>query len=405
MASSKLRILFLGNQNNNHFAVVRYLRDRGYDVHLALTDAEQAHFDPSCDTFDLDYMRYTRQLGWGSERSFAGTPSDRVRRDLEGFDVFVGTGLIPAYLARAGVMLDVFDPYGEDIWGNTRYRLANPRYLRSHLGSVHWQRRGIGRARNLHAGKMAQHFETQMDRYGRTCERWYEKTPMVYAPQYDFSPRSPMLDRTHWAHEFRRIRDRSDLMVVFPARNNFSSPGNRDINTKGIDTFLEGFRAFCDRAPEVRATAVFFQYGNHVAQARQLARDLGLGERAVWFPQMFRKDLMVGLGMADVCCGQFGLSWVQSGAIFEGMVAGKPILTWRDERYYADEPDLYPIYNANSAEEIAARLESHVADPEAGRRMGAEGRDWYERMVVEKPLAQYESYFARRAQELGKEPR
>ena len=46
----KIKIGFLGNNNNNNFAIARYMRDRGFDCDLLIFDHEVNHFHPSCDT-------------------------------------------------------------------------------------------------------------------------------------------------------------------------------------------------------------------------------------------------------------------------------------------------------------------------------------------------------------------
>ena len=65
-----MKIALLGNMNNNHFAIARYLRDQGFDAHVLLFDDEYNHFLPSCDTYSLDYMSFCHQLSWGSQQRF-----------------------------------------------------------------------------------------------------------------------------------------------------------------------------------------------------------------------------------------------------------------------------------------------------------------------------------------------
>ena len=112
--TSKLKIAAIGNQNNNHFSLIRYLLGAGYDADLLLTNAEQDHFHPSCDSYDLSYYSFTKQLCWGSVRSFLNTPKNQIVDDLGTYDILIGTGLAPAYVSRAGMRLDVFDEAGVD---------------------------------------------------------------------------------------------------------------------------------------------------------------------------------------------------------------------------------------------------------------------------------------------------
>lgn len=398
--SKKIKTAAIGNQNNNHFSLVRYLRDAGYEADLLLTNAEQDHFHPRCDAYDLSYSSFTKQLCWGSVRSFLATPKKQVVDDLKNYDIIIGTGLAPAYVSRAGLRLDVFDPYGGDIQGMLAYKIVPPHYIHHDLLSVYHQRQGISQSRVVHAGKMVSEYESNLQKFAKTSDRWFESMPMVYAPQYDYLDKGDCFPCTHWQDEFRSIRSNCDLMIFFGARNNFSHPS--DTNAKGIDIFIEGYSRFCKSNSSIKSVVVFTEYGKDVDQAKLLAHQLGIGNNCVWFPKMYRKDLMVGLSMADVCCGQFGISWIQNGTILEALVAGKPLITWRDSFQYGDQEGLYPIYNANSPEEIASRLEEYSTDPVRGHEMGVEGRLWYEETVVDKALDRYCQYINNRAAELGK---
>lgn len=403
MINSRIKVAAIGNPNNNHFALVRYLRDRGFDADLLLTNAEQDHFHPRCDSYELSYMNFTKQLSWGGMRGFLNVPKSQIIKDLREYDILIGTSLAPAYASRAGLFLDIFDPYGSDIWFQTFYKVVAPHYILQDIGSVFYQRRGIRQSCVIHAEKMDQRYESNLKKYAPTNERWRNGLPMVYAPQYDSIGSNRAAPCTHWQEEFKQIRGRSDLMVIFAARNNWHSAA--DVNTKGIDTFIRGFHKFCKNHPHLRAMAVFMEYGKDVQKSKELACELGLQDKTAWLPKMYRKDLMVGLKLADICCGQFGISWIQNGTLFEALVAGKPILTWRDDEQYAELANLYPIYNAKTPEQIAVCLEEYIADSAKGRHMGLAGRRWYEEEVVNKTLDKYTDYIERRAKEIGKSAR
>jgi hypothetical protein len=398
---SKLKIAAIGNQNNNHYSLVRYLRDEGYDADLLLTNAEQDHFHPSCDAYDLSYSSFTKQLCWGSVRSFLKTPKKQVVDDLKSYDILIGTGLVPAYASRSGIRLDVFDPYGNDIERLLAYKIVPPHYIHHDFFSVYHQRRGISQSRVIHAGKMNSVYESNLRKYANTSDRWYEFMPMVYTPQYEILKNEDNLPNTHWRNEFISIRKRFSLMIFFGARNNFFSNVD-DGNTKGVDIFINGYSTFLRNNPSCNAVAVFTDYGTDVERAKKLACNLGIKDRCIWLPKMYRKDLMVGLSFVDVCCGQFGISWISNGTIFEALASAKPLLTWRDPEQYGDQEGLYPIYNANTPEEIASSIEKYLANRTQGTEIGLEGQLWYQERNVKKTLERYCNFFDKRALELGK---
>lgn len=397
-----MRVAFLGNMNNNHFSMARFLRDRDIDVTVLRFDHEQDHFHPSADTYDLSYMDYVRQLTWGSSLRFLSTPVEQIEGDLASYDVLIGCGWAPAYCEKAGRILDIFKPYGDDIWAQTFYRFVSPQLLLGFWAAVRKQRRGIAKSRVFHMSVTNDLYETQYAKYKGVSARWAEGFPIVYSPTYQPEHLDEVENRTHWGHEFRRLRDQYDLMVISHGRHYWKCSAD-DPNAKGTDKLLRGWAIFRQTNPTTKAVFVTLEYGKHVVHSKALIEELGIADSVVWLPRMCRKDVMVGLKYSDVVCAQFANSWMTSGVLYEALVLGKPILAWRDDAYYSTcYPRLYPILNANDPGSIAARLTEYVEHPEACKRMGAQGRRWYEEEVVKKTVDKYVAYINARATELRK---
>jgi glycosyltransferase involved in cell wall biosynthesis len=393
----KARVALLGNMNNNHFAMVRYLRASGIDAELLLFDVEDQHFHPKADSFDTEYMNFTRQLAWGSPRRFVQTSAKQIQDDLAPYDLVIGCGLAPAYCYKANRVLDIFVPYGGDIWMQASYRLSPPYLIPIGWPTAYYQRKGIRKSKVFHMSKTNMMYEGQYQKLKGLSERWYEGLPMVYAPGYEQYDLSEMASRTHWGYKFSQIRKDSDLMVVSHMRHIWSGASD-DPSVKGNDILLRGWKLFCERNKKLKAKLVLTEYGQDVKKSHRLVQQLELGESVVWLPQMYRKDIMVGLYMADIVCGEFVNSWMSSGILYEALVAGKPILARRDDDLYLqDYPNLYPILNARDSESIAARLEEYIQNPELGRQMGRIGHQWYEEEVERKALDRYIAYIERRS--------
>lgn len=399
MTRSTPRVAFLGNMNNNHFSMVRFLRERGVNAELLLYDHEFEHFHPAADTYDLGYQGYTLQLSWGSSREFLTKPAEQVRKDLAPYDVLIGCGLAPAYCERAGRRLDIFKPYGADLFFQTSYKLVSPQLLPSYLAAVYFQRRGIKNSRVFHMAVTNEHAESCYERFRGGSERWIEGLPMVHLPTYSPSRLESASCGTHWAEDFRRIRRENDLVVVYHGRHVWKcSP--QDPNAKGTDRLLRGWAKFREQHPAVKAALVTLEYGSDLSHSKALIKELGISDSVFWLPRMYRKDLMVGLNSADIVCGEFQHSWMTSGVLYEALALGKPILAWReDTAYRAGYPNLYPILNARSSDEIAGRLSAFLVDRAGCRQLGELGRDWYDAEVVTKTLRRYVDFIERRASE------
>ena len=384
-----MKVAFIGNMNNNHFAMVRYLRDKGVDADLLLTSGEQSHFHPSTDTFDLEYMKFIKQLNWGDVPSFLTTKKSQIESDLSPYDILIGCGLAPAFCEKINRRLDVFIPYGDDIWSSTFYKFGNPLWMRKAWPTVAAQRRGLKKCKVWHMCHSAEMYENQYKKYQGNSERWYEGIPMVYAPIYDKTQLQYFLNKTHWAHVFTKIRENCEVMVLSHMRHHWSDMP--DPNTKGNNILIRGWKQFCDQNKNTKSTLVLLEYGRDIIKSKKLIKELDIESSVVWLPKMFRKDIMVGLHLSDIVCGQFVNSWIGNGVLNEALTVGKPILTWRDDAYHKrDNQTLYPVLNANTPEDVASQLNRYLNDRDKnGTQIGKAGQEWYLTEVVKKSIHKY----------------
>ncbi len=397
---NSIRVAFLGNMNNNHFVLTRYLRDYGIDVSLLLFDTESEHFHPECDSYDTAYRNWTAQLTWGGSGSFLFTSRGKIARDLDGYDVLIGCGHAPAYCHKAGRILDVMVPYGADIWTLTQFRVVRPHRFPSAWLAVDAQRRGLKACTVLHSPTTIDLYERQFVRFAAHAVRWYEGIPMVHAPTYDTGSLEHGSPQSAAAQRFSEIRKSAQFMLMSHSRHIWCS--ENDPSAKGNDRLLKGWSMFCKQMPNLSKRLVLFEYGRDVAKSKKLAAALGVEDSVVWLPMMQRKDLMSGLRMTDMVAAEFVHSWTVGGVLYESLVARKPILTYRDETHSSAKAEqLYPIYNARTSEDIARCLNEYMADPETGRRIGQQGRQWYE-ATVDKAIRRYLMFIETRAAEIGR---
>ncbi len=380
-----MKVAFIGNTNNHFFAVVRHLRDVGVDAHLLLLGDEAPHFHPSTDTFDLGYQAYTTQLEWGDPMTFSGVPAELVRADLAPYDVLVGCGTSPAFVHAAGRRLDVFLPYGTDILEYPYLRAAAPR--RRTMGSI-WQlplnqRRGIRHARVV-AGALAPQFEEHFAKLRVRGRRVITPVPPVYATGFNRDSIARYYGQSNWYAELEGIRRRSRLMIFHHARHVWSGR-SAPINNKGNDRLVRGFASFVRSGAADGATLVMLEYGPDVVATRRLVGELGIERNVSWFPLMARKELMVGISLCDIVCGEYENSWNFGGTIIEGIAMAKPLLHFRNDALYPEE-DLFPIMNVSSPDDIARALREYVSDPGRFAAMGEAAHTWFREHIVERPV-------------------
>jgi hypothetical protein len=380
-------VALIGNMNNAHFSLVRYLRDRGVDAHLLLLDNELEHFGPASDTYAATALGFVHQLRWGSVLRYVTTRAEQIRRDLEPYDVLIGCGSAPAYCDKAGRALDVFVPFGGDIWTMLGRSDGNPLRRAKYQPMVAGQERGIASARVVHMAPTNPMYEGQIARYAPRTERWTDPVPVIYDGTYGPDAQAAMESASAWTPRFSEVRASADILLFSSARHFWRCPPHHPA-AKGTDRLFRGLARFRARNPGVRIVLATLEYGRQVDESKRLVNRLGLNESVRWFPAMDRKDLMVGLGMADIACGEFENSWIASGVLYEGLVMAKPILAYRDDSLYG-EADRYPIMNAREPEEIAARLKAFAEDPPRHVAMGEAGRGWYASRVVAGTMQRY----------------
>ncbi len=385
-----MRIALVNNNNNIFFSIARHLRDRGHDVTLCIMDYEYGdapHFHPSCDTFDLDYQKYSRVVEWGNPRSFSSYDMAKVKRDLEPFDFVLGSGSTPAFMGRIGRPLDVFVPWGSDLCEDP-FNLPpfNRRSVRSLFEYPYWQRRGIRETRCVF-GDVSPVIDPQLAQLDYKGKRVIASAPMPYSGLYTPSVLDQYKTRTCWFPYVKALRDRVDVLVHAPARHVWRSTLNYNWS-KGNDKLIRGVAEAKRKHPDKRVGLVFYEYGPDVAASRALVEELGLAEDVLWFPLSHRKDVMVNLLACDFSCGELGeTSWYTGGTILESLALGKPLVHRREDALFAEHyKEMYPMVNVRSAEDIAGVLSGFFADPGKYRDIGARGQAWFEEHVSRRSL-------------------
>ncbi len=370
---SAFRVACVGNMNNNSFVLARLLRRRGIDADCLRFPNEPGHFDPLCDTFDETELRFVRTLPWGDASDvFKFSPAE-LRKDLEDYDFVIGNGLTPAFFARMGRQLDIFSPYGSDLYETPFHSFwRHPRgYFVSRL-----QRQGIRAARLVHAETEYYNMGPSLKRIGPRGKILSIGLAAIDEDQYDPSAISKQYSKSKFYPQFKSIRDSSHLMIYHQARHLWKNPED-GVTFKGTDRLLLGFAEFLRRHPESKATLVTFEYGQEVDESKKLISELGIDDSVVWMPLMDRKELMVGLSLCDIGTGEFHTSCLGAGVIFETLALAKPLMHYRVDSDFAHAyPTLYPILNASSPEDIHRHLSDYWKNPEPFKEIGRQGRNW-----------------------------
>lgn len=388
-----MKVGFVGNMNNHFFAAVRHLREIGIDAELVMHADDPEHFHPSCDTFSRNFLDYTQTAYWGAPLKFSSVANREIEKTVQRYDRLVVTGPAPAFLHRIGREIDVFIPYGSDLAEMPFFALAPPRKgaLASLLTFPYHQRRGIQNARIL-AGAYAAQFERTFNRIEAKGKRDWFPIPPLYAGEFSPANVPNLYNRSAWYHEFQRVRERCDILLFHHTRHIWKSNAT-ELSRKGNDKLLRALARTIARHPDVRYHLICLEYGPDVQASRELIEELGISENVTFFPLMGRKELFVGISLADIVCAEYAVSWNFGGTIIEGIAMAKPLLHYRDDSLY-NKDELFPIMNAFTDEEMAAHLSAFTTSPKPIQDDAQRAHTWFKERIIENSMTRFRQLFA-----------
>jgi hypothetical protein len=89
----------------------------------------------------------------------------------------------------------------------------------------------------------------------------------------------------------------------------------------------------------------------------------------------------------DLCFGEFDRSYLTYGTIIESMCMAKPVIHHRIDSLYADNYDqLYPMYHAETAEDISLQIERAFFNPSERIQMGLAAKEWVKNYFINRSL-------------------
>lgn len=381
-----MKIGIIGNMNNSYFSLARYLRDEGYDCELLILANEPAHFDPACDTYSTDYTTYCKQLSWGDAGDFLKQDFSVVKKDLAPYQFLIGNGPAPAYVAKVGRTLDVFIPYGYDIYSLPFFRLVHPVRLLAYAAVARYQRKGIRESGSILFDRTNKAFEKLIKKLNYQGRRIISPAPMIYHKDYENGWQEKTAGNP-LTEQLKELRKESEILLVQHSRQVWKNSADQ-WSYKGNHLLVEGYARFVKEHPLVKIKLVLFEYGNDVNETKKLTGKLGIDDRIVWMPKMARNKLMAVLAVSDIVIGELHHSWLTYGVALEALCMGKPFMHKRiDEEFSSDYPELYPMLHASSAQSVYRELAKAVTDKDGMKAMGNKGREWFLNYCVNLPVS------------------
>ena len=379
-----MKIGILGNMNNMYFSLARYLADEGYDCELLVFNNEPSHFHPTADTFESHPGVVIKQLTWGDAAHFFKNRR-QVYADLQPYSFLIGNGTAPAFLHSIGRVLDLFVPYGSDLYQLPFGHIVHPLRQLAYWMMAWHQLRGIRQCPVILFDKTNADFDRIFHRLNYRGKRIVSPPPLFYSKEYDETLALNQSGNPYFSR-LQELRSQNHLLVLQHIRQVWKWQRDR-WNLKGNDQLIRGYAQFLAANPSCKAKLLLFEYGTDVKHTKKLIDDLELTEYVVWFPKTLRKNLMTFIQMSDVVVGELHHNWNTYCVVLETLAMSKPLIHKRDDAYVAGAyPELYPMIHASSAGDVCHALQTVVANGPAMKDMGYKARAWFDKYCVEIPV-------------------
>jgi hypothetical protein len=355
------------------------------NVDLLLYKHELAHFVPEADSYSDEWKNYTKQLKWGNYFDLIFYPKKKIKADLAQYDILIGSRLAPAFVAKINRKLDIFVPSGGDIWTVPFFSGWDLKNLGKFLFASQLQKKGIASTDFILFDETNEEVETKINSLVFHGKRIFSGPPMLYTPNYNpesiltWREKSPLFER------FKKIRDENELVIFHHVKHLWKEDSIKkfDIHqAKGNDRLFRAFKQFLDENKGLKACIITFNFGIDNENSKKLIRDLGISENVHWFDLSKRRDVLIGLSMADLMAGEFVNSWFSYGTIYEAMTVGVPIMHNRKDELYPSEKEKYPMFPAETEEEILNHLRNYLKNPQHFKQVGKQAMEWFNRVAI-----------------------
>jgi glycosyltransferase involved in cell wall biosynthesis len=173
-----------------------------------------------------------------------------------------------------------------------------------------------------------------------------------------------------------RQRLRADFLVLHPSRQHWSDDRHPHYE-KGNDHLIRALGRLASSRPGVGA--IFVEWGEMVAESRALIAAVGAADRVLWIQPQAGMSLARYMLASDLMADQFHLGAFGS-TLPKALWLERPSMIYLDaEAHRWCLPELPPVINARTADDIHAGLVRAYDDRDWLAGLSRRGREWYDR--------------------------
>lgn len=319
--TNSFKLCLIGNMNNNFYSFQRYFLKRGIKADLLLFNNENELFSPKNDSFKSLPTESIKYLKWGSVKSFFYTTTKRIAEDLAEYDVIIACGTAPAFLYRAGINIDIFIPYGSDLYDIALFKKNSS--IRNIIFNIFscYQSRGI--KKSLIAIDPVPGTKISSEPYQILKKEYFQEFfPLFYHHEYLYINYTEISKEV--VDKMSEISREYDRVMVSHSRHIWKTHIDK-YSSKGNDKLIRGFSEYC-KETERKAILILFDYGVDVEESKKVIKELKL-DNVYWFDKKPRKDIMYIIQNSHIVLDEFESGFF-GGVGQEALYSHKPLVCY-----------------------------------------------------------------------------
>ncbi len=380
------KIAFIGNMNNNFSAFAKYIREKKIEVHLFLLDND--YFHPKDDSFSDEWKLYTFRLNWGSLDSWSKIDFKKIKKQFNKYDLTIGCDAVPAFFNKAGLDLDIFIPYGFDLYSMPYFKMVHPKRILAKFLTFKYQKKGIKYAKNIFIAPTGGILEKNLNEIKPTGKIYRGGVPMIYYPDFHTNSFESEKQKSKITKTLVSLKKQGKTIIFHSSRHYWKT--KKSVNSiKGNDILFKGLKKTIDyfKSNKINLHIVTFEYGKDVNYSKELIKKLGIEEYVTWIPRSPRKEVMIGLSQSDIVVGELFHSYFSYGIIYEAMALKKLIVHKRiDLDYESYYKELYQMCYADSIDSIYLTFKNYVDNLIDHKEITENTFNWFQENLIEEPV-------------------
>lgn len=395
-----MKIALLGNMNNNFFALSRILIDKGFEVTLFTYSTEPPHFKPDFDTWHYEkYSSLICPLDLGFPQKDIFRSRKLFKKLANKFDYFIGCDYTPCYFQFAGLKLDMFLPYGSDVYEFPFGRIQTNKFKTVKSSIFYFidlfisylQKKGIQNSVIVNSTNLFPTFKNVSKKLGITYLEL--GIPLVYLER---EPDNILdLIDTNLSTKLSIISS-FDFVVASQSRQYWKEVIDKaDVdNLKRNDLLILGFSSFIKKTNS-NSCLVLFSYGPDIESSKELIKNLKLESNVIWLPKLPRKYILyflkkyVSIGADQFLSGFFGGTGYE--ILSQGVALMSTVYISKEEYELKTKKKFPPIINVSTPDEICRNLIFFYQNNVELQKLKIASMLWYKENFIEKLSDKYEN--------------